>query len=198
MPRSVAAATSILSTPIPARPITLSASAAAMRSAVTLVAERTASPSYPAMRRRSSAAPRPVSTSASIPRTVNISTARGLKSSVINTFGIYRSEINPGGTEDTELFFTVIPAKAGIHLSTVRAPAGMDPGLRRDDVFSGSSCLRGENRTCRQAHATLAPSRSSAQAQSSQGRRASTSLRSTVAPAQMRMPGGEARWLARS
>jgi hypothetical protein len=28
----------------------------------------------------------------------------------------------------------VIPAKAGIHFSTVRAAAGMDPGLRRDDT----------------------------------------------------------------
>src|SRR5205085_9160 len=46
--------------------------------------------------------------------------------------------------------------------------------------------------------AALAASRCCSQAQSSQGRSASTSLRSTVAPVQMRMPGGEARWLARS
>ena len=44
-PRAVAAATSMLSTPMPARPITFSRSPAAMTSAVTLVAERTASPS---------------------------------------------------------------------------------------------------------------------------------------------------------
>src|SRR5439155_20977749 len=47
-------------------------------------------------------------------------------------------------------------------------------------------------------YAALAASRSCSQAQSSHGRSASTSLCSTVAPAQMRMPGGEARWLARS
>ena len=44
-PRWVAASTSILSTPMPARPTTLSRGAAASTSAVTLVAERTARPS---------------------------------------------------------------------------------------------------------------------------------------------------------
>ena len=44
-PRWVAASTSILSTPMPARPTTLSRGAAASSSAVTLVAERTARPS---------------------------------------------------------------------------------------------------------------------------------------------------------
>ena len=44
-PRAVAASTSTLSTPIPARPTTLSLEAAANTSAVTLVLERTASPS---------------------------------------------------------------------------------------------------------------------------------------------------------
>ena len=41
MPRRVAAATSTLSTPVPARPTTLSRSARAISSAVTLVALRT-------------------------------------------------------------------------------------------------------------------------------------------------------------
>ena len=45
MPRAVAAATSTLSTPIPARPMTLSLAAASRTSAVTLVADRTARPS---------------------------------------------------------------------------------------------------------------------------------------------------------
>ena len=45
MPRAVAALRSTLSTPIPARPITLSRSAAATTFSVTLVVERTASPS---------------------------------------------------------------------------------------------------------------------------------------------------------
>ena len=44
------------------------------------------------------------------------------------------------------------------------------------------------------AQRPCAASRSCSQAQSSQGSSASTSLRSTVAPVQMRMPGGEARW----
>ena len=44
-PRAVAAATSTLSTPMPARPTTLSRGARAKMSAVTFVAERIASPS---------------------------------------------------------------------------------------------------------------------------------------------------------
>jgi hypothetical protein len=45
IPRAVAAGMSTLSTPIPARPITLRSGAESSRSAVTLVAERMASPS---------------------------------------------------------------------------------------------------------------------------------------------------------
>ena len=45
MPRLVAASTSTLSTPMPARPTTFSLSARAIRSAVTWVAERISSPS---------------------------------------------------------------------------------------------------------------------------------------------------------
>jgi hypothetical protein len=44
-PRLVAAARSMLSTPMPARPITLRLLAASSTRAVTLVAERTATPS---------------------------------------------------------------------------------------------------------------------------------------------------------
>src|SRR5665213_857848 len=49
IPRRVAASTSTLSTPTPARPITLRCSACAINSAVTLVAERTISASYAPM-----------------------------------------------------------------------------------------------------------------------------------------------------
>ncbi len=45
MPLAVAAGMSILSTPMPARPMTFSRSAAAITFSVTLVAERTARPS---------------------------------------------------------------------------------------------------------------------------------------------------------
>ena len=45
MPRRVAASTSTLSTPTPARPITLSRSARSIRSRVSFVAERTTMPS---------------------------------------------------------------------------------------------------------------------------------------------------------
>ena len=50
MPRCVAAGTSMLSTPMPARPMTLSFVAASMTGFVTLVAERTARPSKSADR----------------------------------------------------------------------------------------------------------------------------------------------------
>src|SRR5262249_60491645 len=46
--------------------------------------------------------------------------------------------------------------------------------------------------------AALAAWRSSSQAQSSQGSSNATSAGSTVAPVQIRIPGGEARWLAMS
>ena len=55
MPRVVAASTSMLSTPMPARPMTRSRSARAMTSAVTFVALRTTSASYPPITSRSSA-----------------------------------------------------------------------------------------------------------------------------------------------
>jgi hypothetical protein len=91
MPRCVAAGTSMLSTPIPARPMTLSFSARANSVLVTLVAERTASPSYPAMRASSSSAERPGNKSTAIPRAAKTSAARGLRTSEINTFGIVGS-----------------------------------------------------------------------------------------------------------
>ena len=87
-PREVAAGMSTLSTPMPARPTTLSRGAADSTSFVTLVAERIASPSYSPMIAFSSSGFRPVFTSTSTPRSRKISTARGLRLSEIRTFGM--------------------------------------------------------------------------------------------------------------
>ena len=70
MPRLVAASTSMLSTPTPARPITLRRVPASMTSAVTLAAERTTRPSNSPMRRTNS------SWSQSIPSTTSNSCSR--------------------------------------------------------------------------------------------------------------------------
>ena len=88
MPRAVAAGMSTLSTPMPARPTTFSFSAAAMISAVTLVAERMARPSKAPMQAFSSSGVMPGFTSTSTPRSRKISAARALNLSEINTFGI--------------------------------------------------------------------------------------------------------------
>ncbi len=139
IPRWVAAATSTLSTPIPARPTTFSRSALAITWAVTLVAERMASPSYCAIVASSSDGGSPVRTSAAIPRALKISTARGLSSSAIST-----------------RYMTLLAC-------------GIGP---RDQKT---------------------PRRASAKAQSSQGKSASRSAVSTVAPAQILRPGGASR-----
>ena len=93
MPRWVAAGTSMLSTPMPARPITLSRAASARSAFVTLVAERTARPSKRPMIFFSSSGDRPIFTSASMPRALKISIARGLKSSEISTLGMAASSL---------------------------------------------------------------------------------------------------------
>ena len=67
MPRLVAASASTLSSPTPARPITLSRSALAMTSAVTFVALRTTRPSYWPMTCARSWGERPVLTSTDNP-----------------------------------------------------------------------------------------------------------------------------------
>ncbi len=77
MPAAVAAGTSILSTPIPARPITFRFFAAFSTSAFTFVDERTASPSYSPMIFKSSSFDKPVLVSASTPRSLKIATAAG-------------------------------------------------------------------------------------------------------------------------
>src|SRR5437868_3379494 len=134
MPRSVAAATSRLSTPMPARPMTLRSPAASSSSAVTFVAERTASPSDPGKRRCNSAAPSPVATSASMPRAVRISTARGLSSSAINTFGIRNSGNERINTGDVG----VSPSRQSNKFATAPVRDASDPSaVRRCFVTSG-------------------------------------------------------------
>ena len=87
-PRAVAASVSMLSTPTPARPITLRPPAASRTSRVTLVAERIAKPSKPASFCFNSSALRPVATSVSTPRWWNTSTALSDILSAIRTLGI--------------------------------------------------------------------------------------------------------------
>src|SRR5580658_2079213 len=88
MPRCVAAGTSTLSTPMPARPMTFRLSASSSSAFVTFVAERTARPSYLPMIFLSSSGERPVMTSVSTPRSAKISTARGDRASEIKTLGM--------------------------------------------------------------------------------------------------------------
>ena len=90
MPRDVAAGTSILSTPMPARPMTFSFVAYSSTALVTLVAERTASPSNSPMIFFSSSGVSLVFTNVSMPRSLKMATARGLKSSEIKTLGMAR------------------------------------------------------------------------------------------------------------
>ena len=99
-PRAVAAATSTLSTPMPARPTTFRPLAAARISAVTLVDERMARPSYSPMQAASSSGVMPVLTSTSIPWSRKIAAALGLILSEISTFGIV---MPPQGLKNQEI-----------------------------------------------------------------------------------------------
>src|SRR6516165_240501 len=89
MPRAVAAAISTLSTPIPARPMTFSPLAFSKSLAVTLVAERMASPSKPLMASASLSLslPRLGWKSTSTPRSLKICTAAGDSASEMRTLG---------------------------------------------------------------------------------------------------------------
>ncbi|EBA13613.1 hypothetical protein RCCS2_06989 [Roseobacter sp. CCS2] len=84
-----AAGISTLSTPIPARPMTLRFSAAAMIFSVALVADRIASPSYCPITSSSFALSLPRSgwKSTSMPRSLKICTAAGESLSEISTLG---------------------------------------------------------------------------------------------------------------
>src|SRR5262249_39115582 len=121
--------------------------------------------------------------STSMPRSANTSSARGLNASAIKTFGIDKPRLAPG---------QAIAGPREVAFSELRAGLGVPPRqiylLLFECQISGAECR----------YAAFVVPRASSQAQSSQGSSASTSLRSTVAPVQMRKPGGEARWLARS
>src|SRR6516162_2163414 len=75
------------------------------------------------------------------------------------------------------------------------AEVDIDPA-RRQDLGGTRAQLIGDQHLCH--YAAFAAWRSSSQAQSSQGSSSATSAGSTVAPVQIRIPGGEARWLAMS
>src|SRR3954447_3823758 len=86
IPRALAAGTSIVSTPIPARPMTCSrGSPASIAPALTLVELRTARPSYSPMMALSSSGVSPGFSSAEIPRSRKIVTARESIVSAIKT-----------------------------------------------------------------------------------------------------------------
>src|ERR1700678_345958 len=90
IPRAVAAGISTLSTPMPARPITLRPLACSSSLAVTLVAERIARPSKPSIAAASFSLslPRLGWKSTSTPRSLNICRAAGESASEISTRGV--------------------------------------------------------------------------------------------------------------
>ena len=87
-PLPLAYGISTLSTPMPARPITLRLVAASRISGVTLVEERIARPSYSLMTAFSSSGVMPVFTSTSQPRSSKMRAAFGSILSEINTLGL--------------------------------------------------------------------------------------------------------------
>ena len=87
-PRAVAAEMSTLSTPIPARPTTLSRAARSSNLAVTLVDERIANPSYWSMIAASSSGVLPVISSTSMPRSRKMAAARGSIASEMRTLTV--------------------------------------------------------------------------------------------------------------
>src|SRR5215218_4027078 len=95
MPRLVAAPMSMLSTPIPARPMVLRFSACSMTSAVTFVTLRMISPSYSPIFSRSSSGESPRSTSTSN-SCFSSSTPLSARASVMSTF----TKLSPAPGED--------------------------------------------------------------------------------------------------
>ena len=113
MPRAVAAGISTLSTPMPARPITLRPLACSRSLAVTLVAERMARPSKPSIAAASLSLslPRLGWKSTSTPRSLKIWTAAGDSASEIRTRGPWHDPLR-----------SAHPAQhVGIRLDTVLA-----------------------------------------------------------------------------
>ena len=82
---AVAAARSMLSIPTPARPTTISSSAASSTSAVTLVAERTINAWKPLTASSSSSGDRPTRSTTSCPAALSAALADGASGSVIRT-----------------------------------------------------------------------------------------------------------------
>ena len=156
IPLPLAAPISTLSTPIPARPITLSRFALAIRSAVALVAERIARPSYSPMIAASFSGSFPSLgwKSTSTPRSRKICTAASDNSSEMSTLGMSCSSWRTLGSA---LEFRM----------------------------SGGLSARGGGKD--------QPALAVANAQSSHGVSAATSAVSTVAPHQIRSPGGASR-----
>ena len=117
-PRRVATLRSMLSTPVPARPITRSRVAAASRSEVTLVALRTASASYPPMTSLSSAGFSPVRKSTCAP---------GMRSRMVFASGERSSEMRMriSGLRRT------IAARPPVPLRAARGPRGRAGRARR-------------------------------------------------------------------
>src|SRR5712691_7376036 len=94
MPRAVAAGTSMLSTPTPARPTTRKAVAVSSKSPVTLVSLRTTNPRQPASASRSSARSKPVRFSTTKPASRNGCRPLSLTLSATNIFaGVFDIKI---------------------------------------------------------------------------------------------------------
>src|SRR4051812_23119183 len=102
-PRLVAASTSTLSTPTPARPTTLSRSARSIRSPVSLVAERIRMPSNSAMRRSSSPSAQSIPSSTSSPASRSSCTPDTPIFSLTRTFTSGRRGHRQGGVEEDAL-----------------------------------------------------------------------------------------------
>ena len=171
-PLAVAAGMSTLSTPMPARPTTRSFLAFSSSFAVTLVAERMARPSKSPIisASLSLSAPSLGWKSTSTPRSLKICTAASESASEMST---------RGDIAKLPVFIRCRPRESGDPYSRGRCVGAMGPRLRGDDSKSHAAF----------ASASLVP----AKAQSSHSVSASMSGVSTVAPHQMRKPGGASR-----
>src|SRR5271154_1290814 len=88
------------------------------------------------MRRRNSAAARPIATSVSIPRARKISAARGLNSSAINTFGMTFSLRRLGGVA-LLVPGPVEPWQERLDIAPLDRRAGPDADPRRRGAVAG-------------------------------------------------------------
>ena len=139
MPLSVAAATSILSTPTPARPIIFKFLAAAITSAVTLEAERTIRASYSGIIARSSSAGSLSRTSHSN-SSFKMSTAIWETPSAIKTFILNPPKIKTApphiGAKHNTPRYHPNRAKGATHAAISGYPSGSSPASpRRTAIF---------------------------------------------------------------